>query len=278
MLRQLKSVPGTRLHASVAGGRKSMSFYMGQAFSLVAEPQDRLSHVLVNEPFETVPDFYYPPPAPRDFTTRDGRLTTSSAEARVQLADLSVIRLGSMLGELPARAQTDFDFAMRIAQAVVVPPEEVRLVWDKTTESGQVEMLGECIELSQQKFAVLALHAIARVEGAGTTDAGDGQEHGAFLLEDLPARLITQVCGDNVSGTKFGHVLSKMRTDIAAKVGKAADWLSIEVVGAKRKGEERPRLLRLPASHLRLVNLPPEWHRGLLAALRRPPGGPRATT
>ena len=66
VLRELKSQPGTRLHASVAGGRKSMSFYMGHAFSLLADAEDQLSHVLVNEPFENPQlGFYYPPRQPR---------------------------------------------------------------------------------------------------------------------------------------------------------------------------------------------------------------------
>jgi CRISPR-associated protein (TIGR02584 family) len=179
VLRQLKTEWPTQLHASVAGGRKSMSFYMGQAFSLVAEPGDRLSHVLVNEPFETVQDFFYPPPQPRLFTTRDGK-KVSSVDARVQLADLSVIQLGPMLGDLPPKAQTSLDFAIQIAQAVVSPPA-VRLVWNKMEDSGQVEMLGEVIPLPRQKFVMLALHAIARQELCATDD---DEEAGAFLIED----------------------------------------------------------------------------------------------
>ena len=46
------------LHVSIAGGRKTMGFYLGYAFSLFARPQDQLSHVLVTAPFENHPDFY----------------------------------------------------------------------------------------------------------------------------------------------------------------------------------------------------------------------------
>jgi CRISPR-associated protein (TIGR02584 family) len=48
------------LHVSIAGGRKSMGFFAGYAFSLFGRTQDRLSHVLVNDPFESFPDFYFP--------------------------------------------------------------------------------------------------------------------------------------------------------------------------------------------------------------------------
>ena len=55
----------TQLHVSIAGGRKTMGFYLGYAFSLFARPQDELSHVLVSSPFENHPEFFYPPAQPR---------------------------------------------------------------------------------------------------------------------------------------------------------------------------------------------------------------------
>ena len=266
VLRQLKTERPTQLHASVAGGRKSMSFYMGQAFSLVAEPGDRLSHVLVNEPFEGVPDFFYPPPQPRQFTVQRTGQTVSSADARVQLADLRVIQLGRLLGELPPKALTSLDFAIDIAQAAVSAPE-VRLVWNKTEEVGQVEMLGEVIALSRQKFVMLALHAIARQELRGPDD---DEEAGAFLVEDLPGPVARRLFGEDLKSQKFTPVSSKIQQDLARQVGPAAAWLRIRAVGAKRKDNERARRLELDPKHLTLVNLPVEWKSELLKSLTKP--------
>lgn len=50
-LAELTADPATVIHASLAGGRKAMSFYLGHAMSLFGRVQDELSHVLVNEPF-----------------------------------------------------------------------------------------------------------------------------------------------------------------------------------------------------------------------------------
>lgn len=50
-----------RLHCSLAGGRKTMSFYMGSALQLFGRPWDKLYHVLVTPAFESHPDFYYKP-------------------------------------------------------------------------------------------------------------------------------------------------------------------------------------------------------------------------
>lgn len=71
LLRELTRDPGNRLHVSLAGGRKTMGFYIGYALSLYARPQDRLSHVLVNPPFESHPEFFYPPTTAAD-TQRSG--------------------------------------------------------------------------------------------------------------------------------------------------------------------------------------------------------------
>jgi len=63
-VRELTADPGLAIHASLAGGRKTMGFALGYAMSLFGRPQDCLSHVLVSAPFESVPDFYYPTPEP----------------------------------------------------------------------------------------------------------------------------------------------------------------------------------------------------------------------
>ena len=56
-IRQQCADDKTELHVSIAGGRKSMGFYIGYALSLFGRPQDKLSHVLVTEGFENNPLF-----------------------------------------------------------------------------------------------------------------------------------------------------------------------------------------------------------------------------
>ena len=80
-----------RLHASLAGGRKTMTFYLGYAMSLFARHEDCLSHVLVNAPYEGQPEFYYPTPASRHFQGRNGD-QLDAVDADVILADIPFIR------------------------------------------------------------------------------------------------------------------------------------------------------------------------------------------
>ncbi|WP_304053903.1 CRISPR-associated ring nuclease Csm6 [Nitrosomonas communis] len=80
------------LHVSIAGGRKSMGFFAGYALSLFGRSQDRLSHVLVNDPFESLPDFYFPPAQGKVLNSRNnGPVHTS--DARIMLADIPFVRL-----------------------------------------------------------------------------------------------------------------------------------------------------------------------------------------
>lgn len=85
---------GTRLclHASLAGGRKTMTFYLGYAMSLFARPDDCLSHVLVDAAYEGLPDFYYPTPYSCEISARDKRTKLDAALAQVTLADIPFIR------------------------------------------------------------------------------------------------------------------------------------------------------------------------------------------
>ena len=112
LVRTLTADPETELHVSIAGGRKTMGFYLGYCLSLTARPHDTLSHVLVSEPFESLPDFYYPPATPRLLHTRDGR-PIHTADARVMLAEIPFVRLRTLL---PAAALSpDLSFSDTVA-------------------------------------------------------------------------------------------------------------------------------------------------------------------
>jgi CRISPR-associated protein (TIGR02584 family) len=264
VLRKLKSVPNTRLHASVAGGRKSMSFYMGHAFSLVAEAGDRLSHVLVNEPFENPAlKFYFPPRQGQSYRwqERDGtERSVHSDQAVIRLAELSVLRLGGLLAEgLPPKALNNFDFAVQLAQAAIQAPP-VRVVWEK--EEGRLEILGEVIKLQPQQFLVFTLYAMACKHQAELP-------HGAALIpEDLPGPVLAKMLGQDVGATTFKHTRSKIQQAITQTLGRAvARHFQIEAVGIRQTNQERPTMLHLPPDTITLVGLDAWWPK-LRAALR----------
>lgn len=93
-VRSLTSDPELAIHASLAGGRKTMGFALGYAMSLFGRPQDCLSHVLVSEPYERVPDFYYPTPTSiwRADAQKQGQHDLSEAEVTLATIPLVLMR------------------------------------------------------------------------------------------------------------------------------------------------------------------------------------------
>ncbi len=98
VVRMLAGDDRIALHCSLAGGRKTMSALLATALQLHGRPQDRLYHVLVSEPFERVPTFYYPPPRPARHRV-SGRLV-DFRRARVELAPIPFVALGPVARRL----------------------------------------------------------------------------------------------------------------------------------------------------------------------------------
>ncbi|QEP41827.1 TIGR02584 family CRISPR-associated protein [Ectothiorhodospiraceae bacterium BW-2] len=92
IVRQLCNDPKSAIHASIAGGRKTMGYYLGYAMSLFGRTQDRLSHVLVQEHYESHKEFFYPTLHSRVIHTRDNR-PLDTKDATVMLADIPFLRL-----------------------------------------------------------------------------------------------------------------------------------------------------------------------------------------
>lgn len=94
------------LHISLAGGRKTMSYYAGYALSLFGRYQDRLSHVLVNAPFMNHRDFFYPRPAAERLEVNGKFYSTD--DARIILADIPYVRMRYQVPEQLLQGKAGF--------------------------------------------------------------------------------------------------------------------------------------------------------------------------
>lgn len=122
LVRRFTADPNTQVHASIAGGRKTMGYYLGYALSLFGRPGDRLSHVLVSEPFESTWDFFYPTPYSRIIETRDHKLA-DTAQARVALAEIPFVSLRHGLPRGLLEGRSSFGEAVAAARAGLGAPE-----------------------------------------------------------------------------------------------------------------------------------------------------------
>ena len=103
----------SEIHASIAGGRKIMGFLLGYSMSLYGRSQDRLSHVLVSEGYETNPNFYYPTQTSKVIYDKDGKPLDTSL-AKVMLAEIPILHLRNRLPKPMLKAPANFSKLVEI--------------------------------------------------------------------------------------------------------------------------------------------------------------------
>jgi CRISPR-associated protein (TIGR02584 family) len=159
MIRDFTSDPDCALHASIAGGRKTMGFYLGYALSLFGRSQDRLSHVLVSEPFESSYDFFYPTPYSRVLQTRDGQLA-DTATAQVTLAEIPFVSLRHGLPSDLLAGKASFNDTVLAARLALAPPKLVLDLARQCIQAGDRE-----VRLAPAELALMAVFARRLLQG-----------------------------------------------------------------------------------------------------------------
>lgn len=182
-VRRLTEDAATELHVSIAGGRKTLGYYLGYALSLYGRPQDRLSHVLVSDPFESSWDFFYPTPYSRVITTRDNKLA-DTADARITLADIPYVRLRDGLPRELLSGNARFSDVVAEAQKALPP---LSLTLDPAAR--QITAGGETLTLKPSEFAfywMFAERARNGLPGLHWSEPGIAEELLSFYRRLMP--------------------------------------------------------------------------------------------
>ena len=196
----------TALHVSIAGGRKTMGFYLGYALSLYGRQQDRLSHVLVSAPYESHPKFFYPTVRSCVIHTRPHNRPHDTRDAKVTLADIPFVRLRSELPEDLLDGKVRFGDAVTAAQRTIAPELVIDLPKRRLRAAGRV------IALPPVQLAFLAWLARQRKQGKEwlACPSGGAPEMGhaeAFLKE------YRKIVGDMGDDERTTQRLRKGMTD-----------------------------------------------------------------
>jgi CRISPR-associated protein (TIGR02584 family) len=244
-VRSLTADPAAALHVSIAGGRKTMGYYLGYALSLFGRAQDRLSHVLVSEPFESSWDFFYPTPYSRVITTRDNKLA-DTADAQVTLAEIPFVSLRHGLPQRLLSGRARFSESVGAARLGLGPAELVIDLAARRVRAG-----GKVIALPPGELALLAAFARHAANGgqalpAPPKEAPDAAWAARYLAE---LRAVTGQLGDldkteralraGMDGAYFSSRLSKLNRHLREELGTAAVPYLVD------DGRVRPRRYRL---------------------------------
>lgn len=184
------------IHASLAGGRKSMSFYMGNIFSFFASPQDELSHVLVNEDYE-IAGFWYPTPETKLLDKKDWKTgqtkQVDAKEAHLELSTIPFVRLSNSLVSTgsPAFHQLSYRQLVDIYQ-VTLDPEQIKLTFD--LKNFKVDLNGRVLPITNFD-SYLLYYLIAKDTRNGffyyqKEPSRDGEHPLSQALLDLMGRVI----------------------------------------------------------------------------------------
>lgn len=155
-LREITADPNCAVHVSIAGGRKTMGFLLGYALAIFGRPQDRLSHVLVSEPYENSWDFFYPTPYEHIIEGANQNLMDAS-QAIVELAEIPLFSLRPELPGSVIDADASFERTVAVARTSLAAPALDLYVTRKTVVAAGIEFRIPPAELAL--LLVFARHA-----------------------------------------------------------------------------------------------------------------------
>lgn len=147
-----------QLHVSIAGGRKTMGFFMGYALSLYGREQDSLSHVLVSAEFEGLPSFYYPKPYSHKILNRDGK-EFDAQDAKVMLAEIPWVRLGLGVSDELLGGKISYSDSVEKAQQLHTKPS---ITFLSPIDDQKVQFGNTIIKLAPKEYSLLLSLVIAK--------------------------------------------------------------------------------------------------------------------
>jgi len=158
LLDQVRSIvenPDRPLIASIAGGRKTMGALLYACMTLIGREGDRLTHVLVSEPFETMSEFYFPGQPGGALQDHRSRMEYDPSKAEVELADIPFVALRNLfyreLGRRPGGFMNMVEYCRESVQMRAT--EDINLIVHRTTP--QIEVNGRTLNLSPREQAMM---------------------------------------------------------------------------------------------------------------------------
>ena len=167
---------------NLAGGRKSMGFYIGYALSLFGRRQDRMSHILVEEAFETHPEFFYPPKKPHFLNTRPYGMADAS-KAQVMLAEIPFVRMRKWCEDWALGEDWTFSQAVSRTQEMLDDVDVEIAAANGVLRFGSVVVDG----LSPRQFSIYLVMARLCLEGR-KIDCGSQCEFAEMVWADYTGR------------------------------------------------------------------------------------------
>ncbi|MBI4444700.1 MAG: TIGR02584 family CRISPR-associated protein [Acidobacteria bacterium] len=254
VLRGYTEDPETRLIASLAGGRKTMSALLTSCMTLLARPHvDLLCHVLVNPPYDSPnlrPPFLFPEPG---MTHRipDSGVAVRSVDARIELVDVPFVRLRQLYRDRFRNLPPSFSTLVDQVQGILGERQMPEVILDESRAT--VEIDGRQVKVTKAEFALLLIVARRLKAGRPWSSWHEiGQELDSLRQKELDRRNDPEwLCQFKDRRLDVKSDVRKWASSLRAKLGKTGDdpsWVN-DLLPDLKKGD----LPRFPAQRLRIV-------------------------
>ena len=214
----------SQLHVSIAGGRKTMGFFMGYALSLYGREQDSLSHVLVDGQYENLPSFYYPKPYPYLINKNDGT-QLDAKDGKIMLAEIPWVRLGLGVPEGLINNEISYGDSVRKAQKLL---EEPQLTFLSPIDDKKVLFGDEEISLEARAYAFLLSLTLSKLQGWDYVNIVRANNNGKQVVKTYLNVYETLVVQDEKSTNNMRRRLEK-EDDLTRVLSESCDRLKKQV-------------------------------------------------
>jgi CRISPR-associated protein (TIGR02584 family) len=195
IVRELADDENVRIHASIAGGRKTMGLYLMAAMQLYGRNNDVMSHVLVSKEVEVgAPKFFYKTPQPEPIldpkgnpkTKDDGGVLTTE-DINIYLASIPFICLRGVVAKLRDKDNPITNYAAFVAEAqselkFLESASELRL----NPKNKTIRIANREARLTLKQMFVYTMFAYFRKHGIG--------EGGYVGLDEIATGDLEKVC------------------------------------------------------------------------------------
>lgn len=196
-LRSFTENADTRLTVSIAGGRKTMGALLHASMTLLGRAGDRMTHVLVSEPWERLPGFLFPGCAGA-FRHPDSGAPLHSRDARVTLAEVPFVPLRYLFEREIQRFSGSFTRLMdSLRERSTGLDPNLRLRLDGNPDKPRARVGERKLALSPMSFAFLLFFARRAADDEGPLAA----------LSDLRLEDLRETAAPYREGreSRFGH-------------------------------------------------------------------------
>lgn len=218
---QLTRDDNAALHVSIAGGRKTMGYYLGYALSLYGRAQDCLSHVLVSENYESLPTFFYPTVESTVIHDKNGK-PLDTKEAKIMLAEIPFVRLRTGLPEHLLNGKAGFSESIALTRSFDVTPQLTIDLKNRCFYANSVQ-----IRMSSVNFAFYLWMIEQTVKQKQTLPRSSKKEENDIFIE-----CFLTVYGKYSSESEIEKVKTGFRTE-----GMTGNWISERMTAVKKSFE-----------------------------------------